>query len=80
MGQGYNIQHGDRCIRSAKFGVSWNPVLTTMNETRLTSVGILMPPEFPTETHNKVHLCLVKYGNTHPAQRESFGLGWNGMD
>lgn len=50
-----------------------------MNETKITSVGILMPPEFPTATYNKVHLCLVKYGNTHPAQRESFGLGWNGL-
>lgn len=50
-----------------------------MNKIKLTSVGILMPPEFPTETHNKVHACLVKYGNTHPAQRKSFSLGWNGL-
>lgn len=38
-----------------------------------------MPPEFPTETYNKVHACLVKYRNTHPAQRRSFGLGWDGL-
>lgn len=38
-----------------------------------------MPPWFPTETYNKVHSCLVKYKDTHPAQWRSFGLGWNGI-
>jgi hypothetical protein len=38
-----------------------------------------MPPEFPAEAYNKVHSCLVKYGNPHPAQRKSFSLGWNGL-
>lgn len=38
-----------------------------------------MPPDFPVETYNKVHSCLVKYGGTHQGQRKSFGLGWNGL-
>lgn len=50
-----------------------------MNEIKLTSVGILMPPEFPAEMYNRVHSCLVKYGDTHPAQRKLFSLGWNGL-
>lgn len=50
-----------------------------MKEIKLKSVGISMPPKFPTETYNKVHSCLIKYGNTHVGQRKSFSLGWNGL-
>jgi hypothetical protein len=50
-----------------------------MKGTKLASLGLLMPPGFPTGAHGKVHSCLVKYKDTHPAQWMSFGLGWNGV-
>jgi hypothetical protein len=50
-----------------------------MKDTKLTSVGISMPPEFPAETYNKVHSCLIRYGNTHRSQLMWFSLGWNGL-
>lgn len=48
-------------------------------ETKLASLGLLMPPGFHTGAHDKVHSCLVKYKDTHPTQWRSFGLGWNGV-
>jgi hypothetical protein len=46
---------------------------------KLTTVGFIPPSDFPTGAHDKVHSCLVKYKDTHPAQWRSFGLGWNGV-
>jgi hypothetical protein len=53
--------------------------MDVMKGTKLASLGLLMPPSFPTGVHDKVHSCLVKYKNTHPAQWRSFGLGWMGV-
>jgi len=46
---------------------------------KLTTVGFEPPPDFPAEGHNKVHLHLNKYKDTHNVQWGLFGLGWNGL-
>jgi len=46
---------------------------------KLTTVGFAPPPNFPAEGHNKVHLHLNKYKDTHNVQWGLFGLGWNGL-
>lgn len=53
--------------------------MTTTKGAKLTTVGFMMPPEFPAEAYDEVHSRLVKYKETHPIQWESFGLGWNGL-
>lgn len=50
-----------------------------MRETRLTSVGFVVPPDFPSEAHDRIHALLVKYKDTNPVQWRSFGFGWNGL-
>jgi hypothetical protein len=50
-----------------------------MRKTMLTSVGFIVPPDFPSEAYERIYGLLVKYKDINPIQWQSFGLGWNGL-
>jgi len=48
-------------------------------KTTLTSVGFVVPSDFPSEAYERIHKLLVKYKDINRVQWQSFGLGWNGL-
>jgi hypothetical protein len=56
----------------------WLKRPSTRNTT-LTSVGFIVPSDFPSEAYERIHGRLVKYKDTNRVQWHSFSLGWNGL-
>ena len=52
---------------------------SSMHKTTLTSVGFIVPSDFPSEAYERIYRLLVKYKDINPIQWQSFGLGWNGL-
>lgn len=50
-----------------------------MRNTTLTSVGFIVPSDFPSDAYERIHGRLVKYKDTNREQWHSFILGWNGL-
>jgi len=50
-----------------------------MKDTKTTSLGFQMPPDFPLIPYDEVHRRLTKHKDSHRTEWMSFGLGWNGV-
>lgn len=58
--------------------IGWAKKPSTRKAT-LTSVGFIVPSDFPSEAYETIYKLLVKYKDTNQVQWQSFGLGWNGL-